>query len=66
MIAVGVVDVGSPKASKLGWAILAPDQEACQGRGLDDFIEHMVGLSAQCLRGEPQGRGPRETRASGS
>ena len=24
-IAIGVIDVGSPKGGKLGWAILAPD-----------------------------------------
>jgi hypothetical protein len=46
MIAVGVVDVGSPKAGKLGWAILPPNAEVCQGRDLDDFIERMADLSA--------------------
>ncbi|MFZ5719300.1 MAG: hypothetical protein ACOY5Y_07530 [Pseudomonadota bacterium] len=41
MIAVGVIDVGSPRSGKLGWAIVAPNQTIVTGGDLDAFIERM-------------------------
>lgn len=46
MIAVGAIDVGSPKSGKLGWAILAPNAAPESGRDLDEFIARM-GLLGQ-------------------
>lgn len=46
MIAIGVIDVGSPKSGKLGWAILTPNAEPQTGRDLDDFIVRMGTLGA--------------------
>lgn len=45
-IAIGVIDVGSPKGGKLGWAILAPGDEPVLGKDLDAFIAAMGGLGA--------------------
>lgn len=45
-IAIGVVDVGSPKGGKLGWAILAPGAEPELGKDLDAFIAAMGTLGA--------------------
>jgi hypothetical protein len=47
MIAVGVIDIGSPKSGKLGWAVLAPDGPATTGGDLDEFIAEMARLGAQ-------------------
>lgn len=45
-IAIGVIDVGSPKGGKLGWAILAPGVEPALGSDLDAFISAMGTLGA--------------------
>jgi hypothetical protein len=45
-IAIGVIDVGSPKGGKLGWAILAPNAEPVLGKDLDAFINAMTDLGA--------------------
>ena len=45
-IAIGVIDVGSPKGGKLGWAVLAPDAAPVLGKDLDAFIEAMTTLGA--------------------
>lgn len=45
-IAISVIDVGSPKGGKLGWAILAPNAEPVLGKDLDAFIEAMTTLGA--------------------
>lgn len=45
-LAVGVVDVGSPKSGKLGWAILVPGAPAMLGSDLDQFIHKMAELGA--------------------
>lgn len=41
MIAIGVIDVGSPRSGKLGWAVLAPNAAPLTGGDLDAFIELM-------------------------
>lgn len=41
-IAIGVVDVGSPRGGKLGWAILAPNADPVLGKDLDAFIDRMT------------------------
>jgi hypothetical protein len=41
MIAVGVIDVGSPRSGKLGWAILPPNGTIETGKDLDAFIGQM-------------------------
>lgn len=41
LIAIGVIDVGSPKSGKLGWAILAPGAEPITGGDLDAFVARM-------------------------
>lgn len=46
MIAIGVIDVGSPKSGKLGWAILTPDAEPVTGRDLDDFVAQIGALGS--------------------
>lgn len=45
-IVIGVIDVGSPKSGKLGWAILAPNSDPILGKDLDLFIETMIALGA--------------------
>ena len=45
-IVIGVIDVGSPKSGKLGWAILVPNCAPILGRDLDLFIETMTTLGA--------------------
>lgn len=45
-IAIGVIDVGSPKRGKLGWAILAPNADPLLGKDLDTFIDAMTTLGA--------------------
>jgi hypothetical protein len=45
-IAVGVIDVGSPKGGKLGWAILAPNADPVLGKDLDAFVDAMTTLGA--------------------
>ncbi|WP_313472344.1 hypothetical protein [Brevundimonas sp.] len=45
-IAIGVIDVGSPKGGKLGWAILAPNTDPVLGKDLDVFIDAMTALGA--------------------
>ncbi len=45
-IAIGVIDVGSPKGGKLGWAILAPNADPVLGKDLDVFIDAMTALGA--------------------
>lgn len=45
-IAIGVIDVGSPKSGKLGWAILAPNADPLLGKDLDVFIDAMTALGA--------------------
>lgn len=45
-IAIGVIDVGSPKGGKLGWAILGPNAEPVLGKDLDAFIDAMTTLGA--------------------
>lgn len=45
-IAIGVIDVGSPKGGKLGWAILAPNADPALGKDLDIFIDAMTALGA--------------------
>jgi hypothetical protein len=45
-IAIGVIDVGSPKGGKLGWAILAPNADPVLGKDLDAFIDAMTALGA--------------------
>ena len=44
MIAVGVIDVGSPRSGKLGWAILAPNDAPETGGDLDAFIARIGAL----------------------
>lgn len=39
MTAIGVIDVGSPRSGKLGWAILEPGHAPQTGGDLDVFIE---------------------------
>jgi hypothetical protein len=41
MIAIGVIDVGSPRSGKLGWAILVPNAAPVTGGDLDVFIKQM-------------------------
>ncbi|MFT4252558.1 MAG: hypothetical protein QM608_08745 [Caulobacter sp.] len=43
-IAIGVIDVGSPKGGKLGWAILAPNADPALGKDLDAFVDAMTAL----------------------
>lgn len=43
-IVIGVIDVGSPKGGKLGWAILAPNTAPRVGKDLDTFIHVMTEL----------------------
>ncbi|WP_242077109.1 hypothetical protein [Brevundimonas diminuta] len=43
-IAIGVIDVGSPKGGKLGWAILTPNADPILGKDLDVFIDAMTAL----------------------
>ncbi len=45
-IAIGVVDVGSPKGGKLGWAILEPSAAPVLGKDLDAFIDAMTSAGA--------------------
>jgi hypothetical protein len=45
-IAIGVIDVGSPKGGKLGWAILAPNADPVLGKDLDAFIVAVTALGA--------------------
>lgn len=45
-IAIGVIDVGSPKGGKLGWAILPPNAGPVLGKDLDAFIDAMTVLGA--------------------
>ncbi|MNH48532.1 hypothetical protein D3C73_00810 [compost metagenome] len=45
-IAIGVIDVGSPKGGKLGWAILAPNGAPVLGKDLDVFIDAITALGA--------------------
>lgn len=45
-IAIGVIDVGSPKGGKLGWAVLAPNADPVLGKDLDAFIDAMTTLGA--------------------
>lgn len=45
-IALGVIDVGSPKSGKLGWAILTPNADPVLGKDLDAFIDAMTALGA--------------------
>lgn len=39
MIAIGVIDVGSPRGGKLGWAVLTPNAAPVTGGDLDAFIQ---------------------------
>ncbi|MCG9915540.1 MAG: hypothetical protein MH112_04155 [Phenylobacterium sp.] len=43
-IAIGVVDVGSPKSGKLGWAVLGADGSTTLGKDLDLFVATMADL----------------------
>ena len=43
--AIGVIDVGSPKTDKLGWAILGLGAEPRLGKDLDAFIAEMADLA---------------------
>jgi len=45
-IVIGVIDVGSPKRGKHGWAILAPNTPPVLGKDLDAFIDTMTLLGA--------------------
>ena len=45
-VAIGVIDVGSPKGGKLGWAVLAPGEEPRLGKDLDGFIREMAAAGA--------------------
>ncbi|WP_165184095.1 hypothetical protein [Caulobacter soli] len=45
-VAIGVIDVGSPKGGKLGWAILAPNADPVLGKDLDVFIDAMTALGS--------------------
>lgn len=45
-IAIGVIDVGSPRGGKLGWAILGPNADPVLGKDLDAFIDAMTSLGA--------------------
>lgn len=45
-IVIGVIDVGSPKSGKLGWAILAPNADPLLGKDLDVFSDAMTALGA--------------------
>lgn len=47
MIAVGVIDVGSPKSGKLGWAILEPGAAPVTGGDLDAFITQAGALAGK-------------------
>lgn len=47
MIAIGVVDVGSPRSGKLGWAILGPNAAPVMGGDLDAFINQMGDLGSE-------------------
>jgi hypothetical protein len=47
MIAVGVIDVGSPKRGKLGWAIRRAGAAATTGSDLDVFIEAISKIAGQ-------------------
>ncbi|MBD7942146.1 hypothetical protein [Brevundimonas guildfordensis] len=46
-IAIGVIDVGSPKGGKWGWAILATNAAPVLGKDLDVFIDAMTALGAR-------------------
>lgn len=43
--AIGIVDVGLPRSRNLGWAVLAQDQSAALGQGLDAFVGVMADLA---------------------
>jgi hypothetical protein len=45
-IAIGVVDVGSPKSGKLGWAVLSQGEPPRLGKDLDAFVQAMTALGA--------------------
>ncbi|WP_312136496.1 hypothetical protein [Brevundimonas sp.] len=45
-IVIGVIDVGSPKSGKLGWAIMVPNTPPVLGKDLDTFIDTMSMLGA--------------------
>jgi hypothetical protein len=45
-MAVGVIDVGSPRSGKLGWAIVDGVGEPVTGSDLDAFIAHAGALGA--------------------
>lgn len=47
MIAVGVIDVGSPASGKLGWAIHRSDLAATSGTDLDAFVEAIAEVAGQ-------------------
>ena len=38
MLTVAVIDVGSPKQGRLGWAIRRPAEPLQSGRNLDEFL----------------------------
>lgn len=46
MIAIGVIDVGSPRGDKIGWAILSPSGDAITGKDLDAFVAAIAELGA--------------------
>lgn len=46
MTAIGVIDVGSPRSGKLGWAIIPPEGSAVTGSDLDAFVEAIGQLGA--------------------
>jgi hypothetical protein len=46
VIAVGVIDVGSPRSGKLGWALLTPNLNAATGTDLDAFVD-LVGTTGR-------------------
>jgi hypothetical protein len=39
---IGVIDVGSPRGGKLGWAIVTPDAPPTLGTDLDAFVEDIA------------------------
>lgn len=47
MTAIGVIDVGSPRSGKLGWALLEPDHAPQSGGDLDAFIARAAEAGAR-------------------
>lgn len=45
-IAIGVVDVGSPRGGKLGWAVLSPGEPPRLGKDLAAFVQVVTALGA--------------------